>query len=568
MRQGRILAEGNPSQLMRQYNVPTLESLFLKLSRHDDVTRTTPENELLCAIAMESASHDPHHNHAHGPGSALVQHHHRTNTLTMAETQFNGTLLSATETSIHTTSYSNGTVKSLPAVDYNVSPSEEYNNNLNNNNNPMGITVLDTSHGHPDVITTIANTTENNNNNNSHSNNYNTNISLAVNGSAKSSKSSAAVQDLSNGTSTNTSNKLDTLSNKQRAGRTYSIHSSSHRVNTFHKVGVLCRKHRLRLFRRVPELVITMLLPALEVALFCLCMGRDPTAIQMAVCNQEKPPFMSLVFLKSIDPDFIQLKYYNTPEEAIDSVRNADTYSAIVLAKNFTSSMHQLASKVFPEQMAGHSVGESATTIARLLSSKVTMSSAPPTGIPQLTSLGPTGGSLEKPNLFLDQSSGQLSSTPLPTTSTTTTTPSTLGPVTAIPIESLSSPEALHRTDDSIIKIYYDGSNALHVNIIRRELFSAVFRFVDQLGKVIGHSGIANMLPIKFEKPIYGTEKTDMIEFVGPGLMVFIVFFATMSITSMAFLSERREGKEFYLSVEFQQILIFCVNCQVHLNDR
>jgi len=66
---------------------------------------------------------------------------------------------------------------------------------------------------------------------------------------------------------------------------------------------------------------------------------------------------------------------------------------------------------------------------------------------------------------------------------------------------------------------------------------------VDHLGAVSGHSGIANSLPIKFEKPIYGTEKTDMIEFVGPGLMVFIVFFATMSITSMAFLSERREGE-------------------------
>lgn len=49
-------------------------------------------------------------------------------------------------------------------------------------------------------------------------------------------------------------------------------------------------------------------------------------------------------------------------------------------------------------------------------------------------------------------------------------------------------------------------------------------------------------MPVKFEEPIYGREKADMIEFVGPGLMIFIVFFATMSITSMAFLSERSEG--------------------------
>src|SRR5699024_8006615 len=33
----------------------------------------------------------------------------------------------------------------------------------------------------------------------------------------------------------------------------------------------------------------------------------------------------------------VALKYYRTPAEAIESVRNADTYSAIVLSKNFSN---------------------------------------------------------------------------------------------------------------------------------------------------------------------------------------------------------------------------------------
>ena len=36
MRQGRILAEGNPNYLMLQNNVVSMERLFLKLSQQDD----------------------------------------------------------------------------------------------------------------------------------------------------------------------------------------------------------------------------------------------------------------------------------------------------------------------------------------------------------------------------------------------------------------------------------------------------------------------------------------------------------------------------------------------------
>src|SRR5699024_2806962 len=113
---------------------------------------------------------------------------------------------------------------------------------------------------------------------------------------------------------------------------------------------------------------------------------------------------------------------------------------------------------------------------------------------------------------------------------TTTTTMASLIDATAEQAAEIEEDD-----DGSIIKIYYDGSNALHVNIIRREVFSALFRFVETAGKAFGGEVAGFKLPIKFEKPIYGTEKTDMVEFVGPGLMVFIVFFATMSITSMAF---------------------------------
>ena len=588
MRQGRILAEGNPAVLMAQFRAPTLEHLFLMLSKKDDKTRTH-ESDGLCQVAMDGSVVS---------SSALDSFSQPPSAVVVAETVFsnggslipNGGSYSAEHHSHHHSTlhnlhlvnhhhphhHNNHQLPTLPPPDYSITT----------DCSRVSDVALDSFTGTTTATTADSSQTETNNNNNStYANGANGNCCKSV-----ITKSQHQYQEASTGAlvtitkletkTTNNSSTTATLTvpdspilgprrskfnsvsgGSTRKHRGYSVHKQSDKVNSFQKVGVLCRKHRLRLFRRVPELVITMLLPALEVALFCLCMGRDPTAIQMAVCNQENPPFMSMVFLKSIDPDFIQLKYYDTPEQAIDSVRNADTYSAIVLAKNFTSSMQNFATKVYPNKMGlggpgggGGGTVDTATTLAKMLHSRMTMPVTTSTAsLPLLsTSLGPENSGL----LDTPPGSEMPTSTPLPMTAATaaaavlsSTSTTTIAPgVSAIPID-LIDPSKLgsspYEQDDSIIKIYYDGSNALHVNIIRRELFSAVFRFVDYLGKLVGATGIANQLPIKFEKPIYGNEKTDMIEFVGPGLMVFIVFFATMSITSMAFLSERREGMVF-----------------------
>lgn len=552
MRQGRILAEGNPSALMAQYRAPTLEHLFLMLSKKDDKVRTH-ESDGLCQVV--TVTRPPALGFVDQSGESMMSG-------AVEETAFgngiipNGSYALGSDHHLnhlhHNHHHHNHLLPTLPPPDYSM--------------------TTDCSRVSDAALEALAATSESNNNNinnNSSNGSVNGNCCKSVITKSQHQFQEAGALVTTTKLEIKTSNalavpdspspvvrsKLDSMSTSNRKHRGYSVHKQTDKVNSFQKVGVLCRKHRLRLFRRVPELVITMLLPALEVALFCLCMGRDPTAIQMAVCNQEKPPFMSMVFLKSIDADFIQLKYYNTPEEAIDSVRNADTYSAIVLAKNFTASMQNFATKVYPNKMGGLGgpVGgaDSATTIAKMLQSRMTMplttsstTSSTSTSLPLLsTSIGPEGNSglLEAPGSEMPTSTTP--GTVLSSTSTTTIAPG----VTAIPID-LIDPNAVvgsspYEQDDSIIKIYYDGSNALHVNIIRRELFSAVFRFVEYLGKLAGATGIANSLPIKFEKPIYGNEKTDMIEFVGPGLMVFIVFFATMSITSMAFLSERREGR-------------------------
>ena len=360
MRSGHILAEGNPNNLMVHYGVPTIERLFLMLSRHDE-ERLQQKSGLAISRFAETKDN-------------CIE------SQTKLEILLNEPLVCNGNSNIVTIETKEGP---LPTLTY--PQRHEYYSNKNK-----------------EVYTQIEPDVE-----------------------------------INHFQTRNNNNELINFRTKNK-------------VRSVDRIGVLCNKNRLRLFRRIPELVITMLLPALEVALFALCMGRDPTAVQLAVSNQESPPLLSQIFLQSIDNNFIALKYYKTPEAAIDSVKNADTYSALIISKNFSMALR---------------------------------------------------------NLYRNT-------------------------------ESLDN----DTVDESTIKIYYDGSNALHVNIIRREVFGAVFKFAETVAYTFGEDLSRFKLPVRFEKPIYGSEKADMIEFVGPGLMIFIVFFATMSITSMAFLSERREG--------------------------
>lgn len=540
MRQGRILAEGNPEQLMNFYRTQTLEKLFLKLAHSDDFrsnnmgasdSNTTTGNNDNRALVASSAG---------GVGDGV---HQRIQSKTRSKKDATSDPELGLEGIFHSSSSNDDLA--------NIAETQFYDNVVLQNGTGAGTgDVSLIMGGEPNAVDIGGNKkatnfdvylANNNNNNNNSTKTGGLAINAKDNNNSDPQSTSLDIVPITTTTST-VATKSDSIARRTYAGRTASTLAQSRQVGTWHKIKVLCRKHRLRLFRRVPELVITMLLPALEVALFCLCMGRDPTAIQMAVCNQEDPPLMSLLFLNSIDSDFISLKYYKTPEEAINSVRNADTYSAIVLAKNFSMDLQNFGGGGSRIAATGGAVN--AKMINELLPTfSLTTTTTMPMHIKRRQRSSTTPAVL-RGKMTSDPDGGRFLATPVSSTDApmTSTTPNTLVSSSTIQ-SSLEEGSGEGYVDDSIIKIYYDGSNALHVNIIRREVFSALFRFAKLVGDAIGGKLAGFKLPIKFEKPIYGTEKTDMIEFVGPGLMVFIVFFATMSITSMAFLSERREGK-------------------------
>ena len=61
-------------------------------------------------------------------------------------------------------------------------------------------------------------------------------------------------------------------------------------------------KNCTRLRRNIPVLLFQFALPAIQVILFCICIGADPFNIPVAIVNDEDPPFLSKMFLDKLDP--------------------------------------------------------------------------------------------------------------------------------------------------------------------------------------------------------------------------------------------------------------------------
>ncbi|XP_054159911.1 ABC transporter G family member 20-like [Oppia nitens] len=114
----------------------------------------------------------------------------------------------------------------------------------------------------------------------------------------------------------------------------------------------LTRKNYVRISRNLLVLVFQILMPTLSMILFCICIGRLPHNLKVAVYNEEdlfpngsgqrhecRYNNFSHYFIDSIDKEIVKLVYYKTNESAIDSVKISDTYGALVVDRHFSISL-------------------------------------------------------------------------------------------------------------------------------------------------------------------------------------------------------------------------------------
>ena len=100
-------------------------------------------------------------------------------------------------------------------------------------------------------------------------------------------------------------------------------------------------KNYIRLKRNPPVLIFEFILPAVQVILFCLCIGGDPFDVPLAVVNDEVIPQASKFFLDAIDKNAIRQIPFANLSEAIESVRRGETWGAIHIPDRYTQFLQE-----------------------------------------------------------------------------------------------------------------------------------------------------------------------------------------------------------------------------------
>ncbi|XP_014273769.3 ABC transporter G family member 20 isoform X1 [Halyomorpha halys] len=258
-------------------------------------------------------------------------------------------------------------------------------------------------------------------------------------------------------------------------------------LTTKGKTKALLQKNFLRMWRNVGVMLFIFALPVMQVILFCLAIGRDPTGLHLAIVNQEMNwtsrncpvyqnctfQYLSCRYINALRNDTIIKEYYETPESAIDAVKVGDAWGAIYFTDNFTDAL-----------------------VARMALGR------------------------DSDDEILDQSE---------------------------------------------MRVWLDMSNQQIGLMLNRDLQVAYKNFAQKLLTACGNNPKLADIPIQFKEPIYGSNEPSFTDFVAPGVILTIVFFLAVALTSSALIIERMEGlldRSWVAGVLPHEILFSHVICQ------
>ncbi|XP_076016527.1 ABC transporter G family member 20 isoform X2 [Genypterus blacodes] len=219
-----------------------------------------------------------------------------------------------------------------------------------------------------------------------------------------------------------------------------------HLLPKWRNISALMIKTLVRMKRMPGSLCFQFLLPVIQIALICLCIGGDPKEIHVAVVNNETSSSSYSKSLLSFLDNASVHQVHLTHNEAFDGIYNGEYWGIIGFGQNFTS---YLTKRMIQRQVAREVVD---------------------------------GGSMH---------------------------------------------------------VWLDLTNQQIAVMLQKKLHDAFQAFVDNK---LGSMSYLVSLPIKFEEPIYGSQKTDFTTFVTPGAVLSITFYLAVGLTALSFVLERKEG--------------------------
>ncbi|XP_037950012.1 ABC transporter G family member 20-like isoform X2 [Teleopsis dalmanni] len=96
--------------------------------------------------------------------------------------------------------------------------------------------------------------------------------------------------------------------------------------------------------------------------------------------------------------------------------------------------------------------------------------------------------------------------------------------------------------DQSEIKVWLDMSNQQIGVMLNRDILLSYRDFAMGLLDQCGNNPKLGDVPIQFKDPIYGNMNPSFTDFVAPGVILTIVFFLAVALTSSVLITERTEG--------------------------
>ncbi|KAI8422912.1 hypothetical protein MSG28_014024 [Choristoneura fumiferana] len=230
------------------------------------------------------------------------------------------------------------------------------------------------------------------------------------------------------------------------------------------KIKALIQKNFLRMWRNIGVMLFIFVLPVMQVILFCLAIGRDPSGLRLAIVNNDVNVFegycpynascsmknLSCRYLDHLKNGSIIKEYYNDLGSALDAVRDGDAWGAIYFNENYTDSL-----------------------VARL---------------------------------------------------------------------ALADTADEETIESSEVQVWLDMSNQQIGLMLNRDIQFSYRDFAKDLLQTCDYNPKVGDIPIDFKEPIYGDNNPSFTDFVAPGVILTIVFFLAVALTSSALIVERMEG--------------------------
>lgn len=229
------------------------------------------------------------------------------------------------------------------------------------------------------------------------------------------------------------------------------------------KIKALIQKNFLRMWRNIGVMLFIFVLPVMQVILFCLAIGRDPSGLKLAIVNADVNvldgycPYNSSCSMKNLSCRYLEhldnhtvKEYYADLSSALEAVRQGEAWGALYFNENYTDSL-----------------------VARL-------------------ALADTADN-----------------------------------------ETITSSE---------VQVWLDMSNQQIGLMLNRDIQFSYRDFAKDLLETCHYNPKLGDIPIDFMDPIYGNKNPSFTDFVAPGVILTIVFFLAVALTSSALIVERMEG--------------------------